>query len=236
MYREHLTAHNWLIYRIGNRMMQARLPAMNGIVLDIGCGERPFEADILRFADYYYGLDWSNSLHTLKADAIADANRPLPIRTESVDHVVSFEVLEHLSEPDVMLAEAFRVLKYGGRLTISMPFQWWLHEAPWDYQRFTRYGLEHHIRKAGFTGIDILPRGGFWTMWLLKLNYQLNRLPRGPAWVELPMRALLVPVFMINQVLAPLLEKIWPDDRETSGYFATAYKDSASDMKDRFGG
>ena len=84
MYIERITSHNWLIHRIGNRMLQARLPALNGVVLDIGCGERPFEADILRFADAYYGLDWSNSLHTLSADAIADANRPLPIRTESV--------------------------------------------------------------------------------------------------------------------------------------------------------
>ena len=236
MYIERIISHNWLIHRIGNRMLQARLPALTGVVLDIGCGERPFEADILRFADAYYGLDWSNSLHTLSADAIADANRPLPIRTESVDHVVSFEVLEHLSEPDVMLTEAFRVLKHGGRLTISVPFQWWLHEAPWDYQRFTRYGLEYHLRKAGFSGIDIHPRGGFWTMWLLKLNYQLNRLPRGPAWIKWPMRALLVPVFMLNQAIAPLLDRIWPDDRETAGYFATAHKHSACGITDAIGG
>lgn len=216
--------HNWLAKKNLNDCLHGVLTVFSGTVLDIGCGERPFEADVRLYADAYYGLDWSNSLHNMKADVIADANRPLPIFSESVDHVVSFEVLEHLSEPDVMLTEAFRVLKPGGKLSLSMPFQWWLHEAPWDYQRFTRHGLEHHLRKAGFADIDILPRGGFWTMWLLKLNYQLNRLPRGPAWMRGSMRVMFVPIFWINQTIAPWLDKIWPDERETIGYFATARK------------
>lgn len=196
----------------------------SGVVLDIGCGERPFEVDLRRHADAYFGLDWSNTLHNLKADVVADANQPLPIRSEAVDQVVSFEVLEHLAEPDVMLAEACRVLKPGGGLALSMPFQWWLHEAPWDYQRFTRYGLEYHLRKAGFDAIDIQPRGGFWTMWLLKLNYQLNRLPRGPGWIRKPVRAALIPIFWINQIVAPWLDRMWPDERETAGYFVIATK------------
>lgn len=224
MYQRNLLTHNWLAHRINNATVGCHVPTLSGVVLDIGCGERPFEDDILRYADIYFGLDWSNTLHDLKADVVVDANRPLPIRTESVDHVVSFEVLEHLAEPDVMLHESFRVLKHGGSMVLSMPFQWWLHEAPWDYQRFTRYGLEHHLRKAGFTDIRIVARSGFWTMWLLKLNYQINRLPRGPAWIKKPMRGALVPIFWINQVVAPWLDKLWPDERETTGYVASAFK------------
>lgn len=224
MYAVKWTAHNWLIYRIGNAMVQQRLPALSGLVLDIGCGERPFECDILHHAERYIGMDWSHTLHNLRADVIADANRKLPFGNSVFDHVVSFEVLEHLAEPDVMLTEAFRVLKVGGELTLSMPFQWWLHEAPWDYQRFTRYGLKYHLHKAGFTEISIRPRTGFWATWILKFNYQTARLIRGPRGIRMLVRTLLLPLWWVNQSLAPMLDKLWTDERETAGYFATARK------------
>lgn len=224
MYAVNHLAHNWLIYRLGNQLVRNRLPDISGDVLDIGCGEQPFERDVLQHASWYVGIDWSNTLHDLKADVIANCNQPLPFLGGTFDHVLSFEVLEHLAEPDVMLREALRVLKRGGGLTLSMPFQWWLHEAPWDYQRFTRYGLDYHLRKAGFEQIVITPRTGFWSMWILKFNYQTARLTRGPKPVRWAMRALLLPVWWLDQTIAPWLDKVWPDDNETAGYFVTAVK------------
>jgi SAM-dependent methyltransferase len=224
MYPERLSSHNWLIHRIGNAMVRRRLPSFSGRVLDVGCGERPFEADVLCHASSYVGMDWSNSLHGLKADVIADANRSLPFRDGAFDHVLAFEVLEHLAEPEAMLKEAHRVLRRGGELTLSMPFQWWVHEAPWDYQRFTSYGLDYRLQKAGFKDISIEPRTGFWSMWILKFNYQTTRLLRGPKPMRWLTRALLVPFWWINQSIAPWLDRIWPDDRETAGYFVTAKK------------
>lgn len=204
--------------------MRARLAAFHGTVLDIGCGERPFENDILEHADEYIGIDWSQTLHRLHADVVADANRPLPFRDKCADHIVSLEVLEHLAEPDVMLREALRLLKPGGKLTLSMPFQWWVHEAPWDYQRYTRFGLEHHLHKAGFKDLAITPRTGFWSMWILKFNYQTARLVRGPQLLRWLLGALLAPMWWLNQSIAPSLDRLWPDERETAGYFVTATK------------
>jgi SAM-dependent methyltransferase len=224
MYPENILSHNWLIKRLTNRKVLSQLHRLSGTVLDLGCGLRPFEGDILQHANAYIGLDWSKTLHELKADVIANLNQPLPLCDAIVDHVVSFEVLEHLAEPGVMLREACRVMRPGGLLLLTVPFQWWLHEAPWDYQRYTRYGLEYQLRKAGFQNIVVEPTTGFWTMWLLKLNYQLARLQRGPPWLRLLVRLFLVPIWWLSQTVAQIFDRIWREDRETAGYFVMAQK------------
>lgn len=226
MYEVDYFSHNWGIKRAANKILSQKLRMLKGKVADLGCGLRPFEMEILKYADIYTGVDWANSLHDTKADIIADLNQPLSIESQSFDSIVSFEVLEHLCEPQMMLKEANRILKKGGVLILSMPFQWWVHEEPWDYQRFTRYGLEYQLKKAGFTDIIIEERTGFWLMWILKLNYQSMRLIRGPRLVKKTTKNLLVPFWFSNQWTAMYLDTIWREDKETAGYVVTARKPS----------
>lgn len=224
MYKASRLSHNWLIKEVINNELRKRLPSLNGLILDLGCGDRPFEHDILQHAHEYIGVDWSNTLHNLRADIVADLNKPLPIRNNYVDHVVTLEVMEHLSEPRIMLSEALRVLRPRGGLTLSVPFQWWTHEAPWDFYRYTNFGLKYLLEQAGFIEILIKPTTGFWSMWLLKLNYQTARLIRGPRVARILMRALLIPFWYLSQRIAPVLDRAWQEDRETAGYFVTARK------------
>lgn len=224
MHTERLLSHNWLTKRIVNRFVHNRLHCFSGVVVDLGCGTRPYETDIMQYANQYIGVDWSNTLHGLQADVIADLNLPLPMESAMADHVVCFEVLEHLAEPNLLLSEAARLLRQNGQLTLSVPFQWGIHEAPWDYYRYTRYGLAYMLGKAGFVDIVIAPTMGFWSMWLLKLNYQLARLVRGPRHVRNVIRALLLPIWWTNQQLGPLVDRFWKEERETGGYFVTARK------------
>jgi SAM-dependent methyltransferase len=221
---ENRLAHNWLIKKLVNDKVRANLHELRGTVVDLGCGTRPYEADILSRAQRYVGLDWQNTLHGLRADVAADVSRPLPLRDGAADAVTAFEVLEHLPEPGAMLAEAHRVLRPGGVLLLSVPFQWWVHEEPWDFYRFTRFGLAHLLKKAGFADARIEPTSGFWAMWFLKLNYQTARLVRGPRVLRLLLRVLLVPFWWLGQVLAPLLDRAWREERETAGYFVVARK------------
>lgn len=224
MHRENYFAHNWLIKRCVNTKLRSHLPYLHGLTIDLGCGTRPYETDILGFAKKYIGVDWINTLHGLQVDVIADLNKLLPFNDEVADCVVTFEVLEHLAEPGVMLLEACRILRKGGVLLLSIPFQWWIHEAPWDYQRFTRYGLEYQLRKAGFEDIYIEATTGFWSMWVLKLNYQLARLVRGPYLIRNTIRYCLIPFWWLGQTTAPWVDKIWNEDKETAGYFLMARK------------
>ena len=218
-------SHNWLAYKMNDAQVAKRVASMTGCVYDLGCGERPYEKDILEHADRYVGVDWSNSPHELRADIVADLNRDLPIEDAVADNVVSFQVLEHLSEPQKMLHEAFRILRPGGGIFISVPFQWHLHEAPWDFYRYTRFGLSKLLGEAGFEQIQIEAFTGFWTTWVLKFNYHTTRFARGSlGWVS---RSLLAPIWCADQIAAPFLDRLFPTEGETAWYFATARKPRA---------
>ena len=99
MYPEPRFSHNWLIKKAVNDQVRRCAAVWDGIVLDLGCGVRPFQQEIMARATFCIGVEWANTLHDSKPDVVADINRPLPFADASVDHVVSFEVIEHLDAP-----------------------------------------------------------------------------------------------------------------------------------------
>lgn len=213
---------NWLLYECGDRALVELQDHFRGVVYDLGCGEMPYRSWVLQFADRYVGVDWSHSLHDVKADIFADLNARLPIEDGVADTVISFSVLEHLREPELMLIEAHRLLKPGGSIVLQVPFMWWVHEAPHDYFRFTRHGLEHLFRKAGFVDIEISANTGFWAMWVSKFNYQTTRLIRGPRALRLGIAAALRLAWFIDQHIARWLDKRWKCEEETQAYTVSA--------------
>ncbi len=216
--------NNWLAIKINNETTIRMKKYFKGVVYDLGCGERDYEKEILTVANKYVGLDWSSTLHNLKADIVADLNFVLPVESEVADTVLSFQVLEHLREPQLMLNEAFRILKPGGYMVITVPFQWWVHEAPFDYYRYTPYGLKYLFEKAGFQNIVVEPTSGFFTMWILKLNYFTARVS-GPRYVRWPVKSLFIPFWFLGQVVAPLLDKLDRNkELEAGGYVVIAKK------------
>ena len=214
--------HNWLIYRSTDYWLDRLSGKISGRLYDLGCGETPYKNWLLNFADEYTGVDWGNTLHELKADILADLNEPLPIDSEVANTVISLSVMEHLREPQVFLNEAHRILKPGGVMILQVPFMWWVHEAPYDFFRYTRYGLQHMFEKAGFRDIVIYPQTGFWVMWTLKFNYQTSRLVRGPWPLRQVISLLLRSIWALDQRIAPWLDKYWKCDGETAGYFVVA--------------
>ena len=217
--------HNWLAIKLNNKVIKDNLFRFHGIVYDLGCGTRPYEKDILQVSDQYIGVDWGSTLHTLQADIVTDLNKELPIESNSADCVTSFQVLEHLYEPQMMLKEAHRILKNNGEIFLTVPFQWWVHEAPHDYFRYTPYGLKYLFEKAGFKEIEVKANSGFFTMWILKMNYFSLRLIRGPRILRKVLKVFFIGFWFVGQKLAPLfdrLDKNW--DLETAGFTVVARK------------
>jgi len=217
--------HNWLIYKYYDFFLKKMAIHYRGKLYDLGCGEAPYRNYFLDYVEQYVGVDWVGSIHDTKADIAADLNQPLPIASDVADTVVSLSVLEHLCEPQTMLNEAYRILKKGGAMVLHVPWQWWIHEAPHDYFRYTPHGLSYMIQKAGFGNVTIYPVGGFFTMWIMKANYFSLRLIRGPRLLRWVLSAMLIPLWYLGQFVAPYLDKLdrhW--ELETTGYFVVAKK------------
>lgn len=215
--------YNWLIYDIGDKFLLRHTDKYRGVLYDLGCGESPYREFFLEHCSEYIGVDWTQSVHEHSAHVIADLNEKLPIESDAADTVVSLSVLEHLAEPQTLVNEAYRILKPGGQLVIQVPWQWWIHEAPYDYFRYTPYGLNYMLSKAGFKEINIEPQSGFFSMWLLKFNYFSRKLIRGPRLLRALIHIPLVPIWWLGQVLAPYLDRLdrnWMN--EATGYFVTA--------------
>jgi SAM-dependent methyltransferase len=122
---------------------------IQGETLDVGCGHKPYEH--LFHAGRYIGLeiDTPHNRISKRADFFYDGGR-FPFSDRQFDSVICNEVLEHVFNPDDFLAEIHRVLRYEGRLLLTVPFVWDEHEQPNDYARYSSYGLRHLLQKHDF--------------------------------------------------------------------------------------
>ena len=213
------TSFNWLAVEIHNAAVARHRDVLKGRVIDLGCGTAEYKEDILQWADAYIGVDWPDSIHDDRyVDVMADLSKTFPFKDDYADTLVSFQVMEHLPEPEMFLVECHRVLSPGGQLFLTTPFMWHVHEAPHDYFRYTTYGLRYLLEKAGFNDIRIRPLSGYWTMAVLKFNFYSTRFAKGP------LRFLWIPLWWLGQSLAPILDRVDGRPIETVGYEAIATK------------
>lgn len=150
-----------------------------GIILDIGCGSKPYENFFIPLMQEYYGLDLppDRSSRTRPSDADVYGNAMnLPFKAGSVDTILCTQVLEHIPDPSVALIEMNRCLKSRGVLILTVPLTEGLHEEPNDFFRYTKYGLKYLAEKSGFKIIKITPTTGLWGVLGQKINTLIFRL------------------------------------------------------------
>ena len=103
--------------------------------------------------------DWPKTPHDKSAIDVFGSVMELPFVDHSFDVVLCTEVLEHVPEPVKTLKEFHRVLKPGGHLILSVPFLYQTHEQPYDFFRYTPFGLHYMFTQAGFNIITCEARG-----------------------------------------------------------------------------
>lgn len=116
-------------------------------VLDYGCGGQPYRPLFEGRCGRYVGADLPGSPD---ADVTLTEDGRLPLPDRSVDLVLSSQVLEHVPDPSLYLAEAHRVLVPGGVLILSTHGIWRYHPDPTDYWRWTADGLVRQVVAARF--------------------------------------------------------------------------------------
>ena len=72
-----------------------------------------------------------------------------------MDGVVCLEVIEHVPDPARAIIEIARVLKPGGKAWVSMPFLYPLHNEPFDFQRYTEFGLRRDMARASLEVVSL---------------------------------------------------------------------------------
>lgn len=122
---------------------------ITGSTLDVGCGQKPYE-NLFR-SSRYVGLEIDSPANRekKKADFYYDGGM-FPFQDHEFDSIVVNEVFEHVFNPAQFLLELHRVLKPGGMLLMTVPFCWDEHEQPYDYARYSCFGLIAVIEQHGF--------------------------------------------------------------------------------------
>ena len=134
--------------------ISALAPRVGGKILDVGCGRKPYEFLFRGFEYIGLELDTPENRRTKLADRYYDGNN-FPFGDGEFDSVVSNEVFEHVFNPDVFLSEIHRVLRPGGTLLMTVPFAWDEHEQPWDFARYSSFGLRFLLERHGFRVVEL---------------------------------------------------------------------------------
>lgn len=201
---------SYFIYRSFKRL----LPTLGGRVLDVGCGEKPYERWFGRVSEYV-GLDVEA---TPAVDVVVAPDGVWPLRDGAFDVVLASQILEFCVDPDLTLREIDRVLKRGGTAVLSFPFIYHEHRAPFDRYRFTVYRAAEM-----FPGYDcrITRQGGFGSvMAILTLNWievSLNR-TRTTRVLKAILLPLYIPLSFAINVAALLMDIV---DR-TGAFYSNA--------------
>lgn len=198
----------------------------SGILIDYGCGNKPYLSFFKNKVDDYVGVDVNqNEFNTV--NCLINTNDPLPFDTNSIDTVLSTQVLEHTAEPEKYINEISRVLKPGGYLILTCPGSYMLHEEPNDFFRYTKYGIKYLIEKCNLKIIRIDTAGGAWR---LMGQIFLNHKAFGNK-INIPIISTLFYYFWVISVniIFSFFDNLIKNEKDTVNYMTIATKSINND-------
>jgi SAM-dependent methyltransferase len=242
MAREWVDLENASIWKA----MRVAAPYATGRLLDVGCGDKPYEALFDPHVREYVGCEYESTYDGSanaskgKADVIYSGDR-MPFEDGTFDTVLSNQVAEHVPDPAHFIADLARVLRVGGRLILTVPFSYRVHSVPNDFHRFTRFALQKYAADNKLVIDRLDPRGLFWSVVAQKLSAHLvlhvarmggeiqkvgalgyeETIRQRPRYWTLPFVG---PSIFGLSTAARLLDAVDRDDSDTLGYLLIATK------------
>ena len=120
-----------------------RMPAA-AIILDVGAGHGDFSG--LFEGRHYLAMD---IYPYPEVDLVCDLTRIRPFASGSLDIVLLMNLLEHLPDASEFLKAIVPLLAPGGKILVVVPFLVKIHQAPYDFARYTHYLLHKMGAEAG---------------------------------------------------------------------------------------
>ena len=211
----------WLNYRENVRNIEQALAQFaGGRLLDVGCGARPFECRKDQIE--WIGLD-------IEGNSFADFHGTvldLPFADKSFDCVLATQVLEHIEEPKTAMSECARVLREDGLLILSVPQYWELHEIPYDYFRYTEFGLLKLCAESGFDVLNIRREATGFALVGLAINNIINEFGGRPT--SFVWKAFKAPMYLFVNIACLALAQVFKNDRDVQGYTLLARKNASA--------
>jgi SAM-dependent methyltransferase len=234
-----------LQWSITIRSLTQVAPEARGRLLDVGCGDKPYEHIFRPFVTEYVGIEHeatfaatSAGSRERKPDVLYDGKR-LPFEDRSFDTVLNVQVLEHTPHPAALVCEMARVLADDGLLIVTAPFGFRLHEEPHDYFRYSPHGLRQLCEDAGLEVVRVEQQGSLWSVVGHKINSYLalhvahleglaqtmgklgheNEASVSPRWWTLPVVG---PTMAAVALGARLLDSALHDPQEALGFLVVA--------------
>lgn len=135
---------------------------ITGIIMDFWCWESPYK-NLFTYQEYIW-IDVGESWHdnSKNKDICFFDWITIPFEDNYFDSFIATEVFEHVFNLDHTLNEINRVLKQWWYWIITLPFIIEEHEQPYDFARYTSFGIIHMLKSHGF---DIINHEKSWNFW-----------------------------------------------------------------------
>ena len=132
---------------------------IKGRVLDVGAGDFSRYESLFDCKEYIkMDIKKNNNI-----DVVGRAER-IPFEDSRFNSIVCTQVLGDVKNIHKAVEEFYRVLKTDGIVLLTESLIDEMHDEPKDYWRFTKFGLRHLFKNAGFKIIVINQRGGFFSV------------------------------------------------------------------------
>ena len=177
-------------YRLRKWKISKHVPPL-GLILDVGSGVAPVSPDLKRTVLADISEEAMRSIDLRVKEKLVTSVTDMCFEAASFDCILCSEVLEHVADDSKAVSELRKILKAGGTLVITVPFQkrYWGEDD--DYvghvRRYEPGELEEKLKKAGFGMVETFKLSGpierFLT--LASLRYYVNSGPIRKSFIKI---------------------------------------------------
>lgn len=185
---------------------------LQSMVCDIGAGPGQFHQILERFS-HRLAIDF---FPYPEVNLVVDLERRLPFSPSSFDVLVSMNTFEHIHNVRALIKECHRILKKGGVLAGSTPFLLGIHQAPYDFHRFTPFELEKLFIEEGFRVVKIKPLGSALDWYQLSQRHFFQKLFDAVETKIIPFQVAVKIIWNIQKMITFVCSPLYRLNKDTA--------------------